>query len=508
MHQRALKPAIHDEQLAANVFPADWQNPKPAPNYNLVVLGGGTAGLITAAGAAGLGAKVALVERAHLGGDCLNSGCVPSKSLLRSSRAVAAVREAHQYGVNVPDGTGIDFASVMERMRLLRSRISVNDSAKRYKDELGVDVFLGEGSFIDSQTVQIGTQKLKFRRAVIATGTRPSLPNIPGLEHVHYLTNETIFSLPDLPDRLAIIGAGPAGCELAQAFTLFGSQVTLLESGSTILPKEDKDASGLVDSSLSQDGVTILPGSVITQVEKEGLDTVLKVVNRKDSSFLRVDKVVVAVGRTPNIDGLNLQTVGVNFDHKTGVMVDDRLRTSNRRIFAAGDVCGHDQFTHVADAMARIVIQNALFFGRARASSLTVPKCVYTSPELAQVGITEQDAVAQGIPVCIFLEEMTSVDRAVIDGDTSGFAKILTSGYDDKILGATLVGRHASETISEVTLAINSGVGLRALSKTIHPYPTQAEVIKRLADAYNRTRLTPTVKSLLARWLGWARQRP
>ena len=278
-----------------------------------------------------------------------------------------------------------------------------------------------------------------------------------------------------------------------------------MESASTILPKEDEDASGLVDSSLSRDGVTILPGSIITQIGKEGPDTVLKIVNRRNPTFLRVDKVVIAVGRTPNVDGLNLGTVGVDFDQNTGVVVDDRLRTSNRRIFAAGDICGHAQFTHVADAMARIVVQNSLFCGRARASSLTVPRCVYTSPELAQVGMTEQDAAALGIPVRVFSEEMTRVDRAVIDGDTIGLAKILTRPNGDKILGATLVGRHASETISEVTLAINSGVGLSALSKTIHPYPTQGEVIKRLADAYNRTRLTPTVKSLLERWLGWAR---
>ena len=495
----------YNQTLVANVHPHDWTNPEPAPSYNLVVLGGGTAGLITAAGAAGLGAKVALVEREHLGGDCLNVGCVPSKALLRAARAYADVRDAGQYGVEVPPGTRVNFPAVMERMRRLRSEISPHDSALRYRDELGVDVFLGEGRFVDSDSVEVDGRQLRFRRAVIATGARAMPLPIPGLAEAGYLTNETVFSLTELPERLAIIGAGPIGCEMAQAFARFGSQVTLLEVMPQILIREDKDAAALIQDALIRDGVSLVLGCQITGVERDGRGTVLQVEKDEQRQAISVDAVLLGVGRAPNVEGLNLEAVGVDFDTRQGVKVDDRLQTTNPRIYAAGDICSPYKFTHMADALARIVIQNTLFVGRAKASALTVPWCTYTDPEIAHVGLYEHEAEKQGIAIQTFYQEMGQVDRAVLEGDTEGFVKIHTQAGKDTILGATMVTRHAGEMISELTLAMVGGLGLGTLARTIHAYPTQAEAIKRAADAYNRTRLTPRVKSLFTKWLAWTR---
>ncbi len=501
----ALPEDAYNQTLVANVHPRDWTNPEPAPSYNLVVLGGGTAGLITAAGAAGLGAKVALVEREHLGGDCLNVGCVPSKALLRAARAVADVRDAGQYGVEVPPGTQVNFPAVMERMRRLRSEISPHDSAQRYRDELGVDVFLGEGRFVDSDSVEVDGRHLRFRRAVIATGARAMPLPIPGLAEAGYLTNETVFSLTELPKRLAIIGAGPIGCEMAQAFARFGSQVTLLEVMPQILIREDKDAAALIQSALIRDGVSLVLGCQITGVERDGQDKVLHLEKDGRREEVRVDAVLLGVGRAPNVEGLNLEAVEVEFDTKQGVKVDDRLQTTNPRIYAAGDICSPYKFTHVADALARIVIQNTLFVGRAKASALTVPWCTYTDPEIAHVGLYEHEAEKQGVAIQTFHQEMEQVDRAVLESDTDGFVKIHTKAGTDTILGATIVTRHAGEMISELTLAMVGGLGLGTLARTIHTYPTQAEAIKRAADAYNRTRLTPRVKSLFTKWLAWTR---
>ena len=501
----ALPEDAYNQTLVANVHPRDWTNPEPAPSYNLVVLGGGTAGLITAAGAAGLGAKVALVEREHLGGDCLNVGCVPSKALLRAARAVADVWDADQYGVEVPPGTQVNFPAVMERMRRLRSEISLHDSAQRYRDELGVDVFLGEGRFVDSDSVEVDGRHLRFRRAVIATGARAMPLPIPGLAEAGYLTNETVFSLTELPKRLAIIGAGPIGCELAQAFARFGSQVTLLEVMPQILIREDKDAAALIQAALLRDGVSLVLGCQITGVERDGRGTVLQVEKDEQRQALSFDAVLLGVGRAPNVEGMNLDAVDVDFDTRQGVKVDDRLQTTNPRIYAAGDICSPYKFTHMADALARIVIQNTLFVGRAKASALTVPWCTYTDPEIAHVGLYEHEAEKQGIAIQTFYQEMGQVDRAVLEGDTEGFVKIHTQAGKDTILGATIVTRHAGEMISELTLAMVGGLGLGTLARTIHTYPTQAEAIKRAADAYNRTRLTPRVKSLFTKWLAWTR---
>ncbi len=493
----------HNQALIANVHPTDWTNPEPLGRYNMVVIGGGTAGLVTAAGAAGLGAKVALVERALLGGDCLNVGCVPSKALIRCARAFAEVRDAGAFGVTVPDGAAVDFSSVMERMRKLRADISPNDSAKRFR-ELGIDVFIGDARFTGPNTVEVDGNTLRFARACIATGARAVPLPIPGLAEAGYLTNETIFSLTELPRRLAVIGAGPIGCEMAQSFARFGTEVTLVEAMHQLLGREDQDAAERIKRALVRDGVRINCCAKITGVRKEGDETILTLGGETGGELVG-DAVLVSVGRAPNVEGLGLEAAGVEFDTRKGVKVDDRLRTTNPRIFAAGDICSPYKFTHAADFMARIVIQNALFFGRSKASALTIPWCTFTDPEIAHVGLYEQQARDQGIEVETFTVEMSDVDRAVLDGEVDGFLKVHVKKGSDKILGATLVARHAGEMISEITLAMVSGAGLGTLAKTIHPYPTQAEVIRKAGDAYNRSRLTPRVKGLFETLLRWRR---
>jgi pyruvate/2-oxoglutarate dehydrogenase complex dihydrolipoamide dehydrogenase (E3) component len=500
---QVLPDDVYNRELVGRVHPPDWVNPEPAGRYNLVVIGAGTAGLVTAAGAAGLGAKVALIERDFLGGDCLNVGCVPSKALIRAARAAADVREAGAYGVAVPPGARVDFPAVMERLRRLRASISPNDSAQRFRS-LGVDVFFGSARFTGPDSIEVG-RTLRFVRAVIATGARAVRPNIPGLAEAAFLTNETVFSLTELPRRLAVIGAGPIGCELAQAFARCGAEVSLIGNRSQIMPREDRDAAALVEAAMRRDGIRLLLGANVRQVVKQAGDTVLHLEQAGQIGEVRADAVLVGVGRAPNVEGLNLEAAGVEYDTRQGVKVDDRLRTSNHRIFAAGDICSRFKFTHAADAMARIAIQNALFLPTARASTLVIPWCTYTDPEVAHVGLSEEEAKQQGRAVRTFREDLAHVDRAILDGEVEGFVKVHVETGTDKIMGATIVARHAGDMISTLTLAMTAGLGLGALAKTIFPYPTQAEAIKRVADAYNRTRLTPFVKRLFEKWLAWRR---
>lgn len=496
----------HNRTLESFVRPSGWTNPRPKPVYNLVVIGAGTAGLVCAAGAAGLGAKVALVERDFMGGDCLNFGCVPSKALLRAARAAAAVRDAGEFGVNVPGGTEVDFGQIMERMRRLRASIAHNDSVQRFQG-LGVDVFLGQGRFTDPHTVEVGKDRLSFAKAVIATGARAAAPPIEGLDTVRYLTNETVFSLTKLPKRLAVIGTGPVGCELAQAFARFGSEVLLIESSRGILPKEDRDAAEFVRQALLKDGVKILCcGKEVKVAPAEG-GRIRLVANAGAGSYDEtVDELLIAVGRKPNVEGLGLEEAGVVYSGK-GVQVDDHLRTTNPDIFAAGDVCSPFQFTHAADFMARTVLRNALFKGRAKVSALTIPWCTYTEPEIAHVGLGEKEAAEKGIAVDTFTRELREVDRAILEGQTDGLVRVHVRRGTDKIVGATIVAANAGDMISEISLAMTSGLGLGKIANTIHPYPTQGEAIRQVADAYNRGRLTPLVKFLFEKWLTWQRRK-
>ena len=494
----------YNQQLAAHVHPSDWRNPQPASRYNLVVIGAGTAGLVSAAGAAGLGAQVALIERHLMGGDCLNVGCVPSKALIRAARAAAAVRDAGEFGVQFPNGVRVDFGQAMERMRRLRSSIAPHDSAKRFS-ELGIDVFIGEGRFVDTHTVEVAGERLAFTKAVIATGARAAAPPIEGLDDVAYLTNETVFSLTERPKRLAVIGAGPIGCEMAQSFARFGSEVFLVETMHGILPREDGDASGIVLDSMLKDGVKLLCCGKELKLGKADGQKIRLIVESHGKKFDEVvDQLLVAVGRAPNVENLGLEDAGVAFTKK-GVEVNDRLQTSNPSIYAAGDICSPYQFTHAADFMARTVIRNALFFGRAKAGALTIPWCTYTEPEIAHVGLYEKQAQEQGIEVDTFTKKLDEVDRSILESRTNGLVRVHVRKGTDKIIGATIVASNAGDMISEITLAMTHKLGLRHIASTIHPYPTQSEAIRQIGDAYNRTRLTPFTKSLFSRLMAWRR---
>ena len=414
------------------------------------------------------------------------------------------MRDAADYGVRVPGGAGIEFGRAMERMRRLRAAIAPHDSVKRFS-ELGVDVFIGNGRFVDAETVAVGKARLAFKKAVIATGARAAAPPIEGLDEVSYLTNETVFSLTELPERLAVIGAGPIGCEMAQAFARFGSEVFLVEAMHGILPREDKDASAIVLNALRKDGVRLLCCGKSMKLASAGDTKIRLTVRSHDQSHDEiVDQLLVAVGRAPNVENLGLEAAGVAYTEK-GVQVNDRLQTTNPRIFAAGDICSPYQFTHAADFMARIVIRNALFFGRSKVSELTIPWCTYTDPELAHVGLYESQAHEQGIAVDSFTRQLGDVDRSLLEGRTDGLVRVHVRKGTDKIIGATIVAANAGDMISELTMAMTHGLGLKQIADTIHPYPTQAEAIRQVAEAYNRTRLTPTARSIFNRWMAWRR---
>lgn len=494
----------YNRALLGEVHPPDWRNPAPRDRYDLVVIGAGTAGLVTAAGAAGLGAKVALVERHLMGGDCLNVGCVPSKSLLRSAHVLAQVRRAGEFGVRLPGEPTADFGAVMARLRRLRAGIAPHDGARRFA-ELGVDVFFGAARFADDQHVEVAGAKLPFRRAVIATGARASMPDLPGLAEARPLTNETVFNLTELPRRLAVLGGGPIGCELAQAFARLGSEVTLLHNKSRLLDREEADAAAAVQAALARDGARLCLDARLKRVELTGETRRLHVRRGNQAEFVEADAVLVATGRTPNVAELNLAEVGVASDPRTGVQVDDFLRTTNPRIYACGDVCSRWQFTHAADFMARIVIQNALFalgpFGRRRVSSLRMAWCTYTEPELAHTGLTVAEAEAAGITLDTYTQPFDRVDRALTDSDTDGFVRVHTRRGTDEILGATIVGHGAGELISELSVALAGKIGLGRLAAVIHPYPTRAEALRKVGDQFNKTRLTPTVAAGLRGWL-------
>ena len=502
-----------DRQLAANVHPPAWKNPTPDGRYNLVVVGAGTAGLVTAAVAAGLGAKVALIERRLMGGDCLNVGCVPSKGVVRAARVWAAARDAGAFGLTFPGGVEGDFGAAMTRMRRLRAAISHVDSAARFRD-LGVDVFIGEGRFTGPDTVRVGDASLSFARAAICTGARAAAPPIPGLAEAGFLTNETVFSLTALPPRLAVIGAGPIGCELAQAFARFGSAVTVLERTPRILPREDVDAAAVVQARMEHDGVRFAFGSAIESVSVdpgglEGGGKRIRHVTDGEACETVVDAILVGAGRTPNVEGLGLEAAGVSFD-RSGVQVDAYLRTANRRIHAAGDICSPFKFTHAADAMAQIVIQNALFphpfgLGMASTASLNVPWCTYTEPEIAHVGLHAADARKKGIEVETFTQPLADVDRAVLDGEDAGFARVHVRKGTDRIVGATIVAADAGNLISEVSVAMKAGAGLGAIGGTIHPYPTQAEALRKAANQMRKARFTERQRAVLRRLFAWRR---
>ncbi len=481
-----------DRRLLDQVRPAHFRNPSPASKYDLVVIGGGTAGLVCAAGAAGLGARVALVERSLLGGDCLNTGCVPSKAMLRSARVVAESRLGATLGVQ--SSAHADFAAVMARLRARRADLASADSAARFAS-LGVDVFFGSASFAGPRSVTViagenesTRSELRFRKAVIATGSRPAMPKIPGLADAPFLTNESVFDLTAQPGELAIIGAGPSGCELAQAFARLGTRVTLIESGAQVLPREDRDAGSVICDRLRADGVEVMLETHLKAVRWTNDRFTLEL----DGRMLSAEALLVASGREPRVDELNLDAAGVAHG-PDGITVDDRLRTTNPRVYAAGDVCSKYKFTHAADAMARIVVRNALFFGRARMSTLVIPWCTFTSPEVGRVGEAGETAKASGAEAVTI--PLSAIDRAVVDEATDGFVRV----YHRRglIVGATIVAPDAGDLVSAVALAMRYGGSLADLSSAVFPYPTLSVALRQAGDAYRRSSLTPGVRKAL-----------
>jgi pyruvate/2-oxoglutarate dehydrogenase complex dihydrolipoamide dehydrogenase (E3) component len=502
---QALEPLdMHNQTLRANVHPEDYQNPVPSSRYNLVVIGAGTAGLVAASVAAGLGAKVALVERSLMGGDCLNTGCVPSKGLISSARVAALARKAGAQGVRVPDEPLVDFSKVMERMRKLRSDISRHDSVERFA-AMGVDVFLGQARFLDGSSIEVDGRKLTFSKAVICTGARAAAPLIAGLEAIPYLTHETLFSLTQRPARLGVLGAGPVGAEMAQCFARFGSEVTLVTSDRGLLPREDREAAAVVQHAMEEEGVRFVAGTRGLQVSSSSGSRIRLRHDQPTKTFdIEVDQLLVAIGRAPNVEGLCLENAGVSYSGK-GVHINDFFQTSNKRVYAAGDICSPYQFTHAADFMARSVVRNALFKGRARHSGLLIPWTTYTSPELAHVGLTPQSAQEQGVEIDTFTQAMSGVDRAVLEGETEGFLRVHVGRGTDRIVGATVVAAHAGELMGSIAMAMNKRLGLGAVANVIHPYPTHGEAFRKAGDLYNRTRLTPFLAKCFRKWLSWTR---
>jgi len=494
---------VYNREAVRNLHPADWVNPTPTGRYNLVVIGAGTAGLVSAAGGAALGAKVALIERHLMGGDCTNYGCVPSNALIRSARAAQAIREAASFGVSAHDGEPVDFPHALERMRRLRAQISANDSVERFT-KLGAEVYLGDVRFAGRNEIEVDGRRLSFSKAIIATGGRAASVDLPGFAETGYLTNETVFSLETLPKTLLVVGGGPIGCELAQTFRRFGSEVIVVVRGSRLLPNDDRDAAEIVRRRFEREGIRVLFGSKLLRAERaEGRRRVILNRDGKDESIL-VDEILVAIGRKPNIEGLNAEAAGVKTD-RSGVVVNDFLRTSNPDIYAAGDICSSYKFTHAAEAMARIAIQNALFFGRKRVSDLVIPWSTYTDPEVAHVGIMEKEATTRGDEVITFTKELADTDRAILDGETEGYVRLYMSREDGRLLGATIVGSHAGESIGETVLGVKQKLKVGDLSGVIHPYPTQAEAIKRAADLQYRSRLKPWMRRVLHKYFRFRR---
>lgn len=514
-----LKDDVFDQELLSQVAPQNWKNPKPQVLYDMVVVGGGTAGLITAAIAAGLGAKVAMVERELLGGDCLNYGCVPSKGLLSVSKRLGILRRGHEYGIAPAEGSA-DFGAVMERMRRLRAGISHHDGAARFT-ELGVDVFLGRGRFTSKNMVVVEALQseeeggevpaaqqspvlLKFKRAVVATGARPLVLPVPGLEEVPYLTNLSLFSLTELPKSLAIVGAGPIGIEMAQAFARFGCKVTIIAMDCHILPREDQEAAAVVQAALAKDGVVFELDAKMKRAEMRDGKKVVVFERDGEESEVVASELLLAMGRAANVDGLGLEEAGVEFGPR-GIKVNDHLRSTNKRIFAAGDVAGSYQFTHAADAMARLVIRNAFFFGRGKVSDLTMPWSTYTDPEVAHVGLYANEAERARCELATLRMDFAEIDRSILEGDTEGFAKVVFEKKSGKLRGATVVGAHAGELLGEMLIAVNKRMKVTELSAVIHPYPTSVSIWGRLGDKASGARLTPSVAKLLKRIIGWRR---
>ncbi len=488
---------------------ARWPRPKRF-DRNLVVIGAGAGGLVTAYIAAAVKAKVTLIEGHKMGGDCLNYGCVPSKALIRSAKAMQQVRQAHTLGIRGAQGE-VDFASVMRRIHEVIETIAPHDSVERYT-ALGVEVLQGQARITSPWTVAIrlpdgSEQTLSTRHMVIATGASPTVPPIPGLQEASFLTSDTLWGLKDLPPRLLVLGGGPAGCELAQSFARLGSAVTQVEMAPRLLMREDPEVSEMVAAGLRGDGVNVLTEHQAVRVEVVAGEKRLIVKRGQEELSIAFDQLLCAVGRSPRVAGFGLEELGMALNPNRTVQTNAFLQTSCPNIYAVGDVAGPFQLTHTAAHQAWYAAVNALFgrFKRFKANYSAVPWAIFTDPEVARVGLSETEARAQGMAYELTRYDISDLDRAIADGTAHGFVKVLTVPGKDKILGATIVGEHAGELLAEYVLAMTHGLGLNKILGTIHSYPTLSEANKFAAGQWKRAHAPQRVLGWLARWHAWQR---
>jgi len=474
--------------------------------YNVIVLGAGSGGLTVAAGAAILGARVALLEKHRMGGDCLNYGCVPSKALLKAARVAQTVRTAATHGVRAPALPVQDLKLVMNYVKSARARVAPHDSVERFTD-FGVDVRLTAGRLRSAHEVTLadGGATIWGRHIVLATGSRPRIPDMPGLREVGFLTNETVFDCDRLPAALLVIGGGPVGVELGQAFARLGSRVTIASSSGHILPREDEDVAAVLARQLRHEGVTLLDGARVVRVERR--NGVKRVIVRGSDSEQTIDvnEILVAAGRRPNVEDLGLEDAGIAVDER-GVRIDAKCRTTVPSVWAVGDVAGPYQFTHWANYQARIVIRNMLFPGTWSCDFDTIPWTTFTDPEVARVGLSEMQARERGIDYDLYTASFEDNDRALCDGEPDGFVKVLTGKGTGAILGAAIVHAHAGELLAELVLAKKHKLGLSKLSTPIHVYPTLVESNRAIGDAYVLGRLRPSLKRALSTVFAWLRR--
>ncbi|HDZ8837809.1 TPA: FAD-dependent oxidoreductase [Aeromonas veronii] len=484
---------------------------KPARyDYNLLVIGAGAGGLVTSYIAAAVKAKVALIEKHKMGGDCLNSGCVPSKALIRSARFAAEQRKADELGFS-PSHSRADFAAVMERVAEVIKEVEPHDSIERYQG-LGVECIEGEARLVSPWEVEVNGQRLASRHIVIATGARPLVPKLPGLDQVPYLTSDSLWQLRTPPRRLLVLGGGPIGCELAQSFALLGIPVTLVELSEQLLPREDREVADALAGQMSRDGVQLLTGWRAERADylpaAEGALPIRLQLRRGDETqVVEGDQLLLALGRVANVSGFGLEALGVELAPRGTLAVDGFLATNFPSILAVGDVAGPYQFTHFAAHQAWYAAVNALFgqFKRFRADYRVIPAATYTTPEIARVGLNRKEAEAQGIPFEATRFELAELDRAIADGERHGFVEVLTVPGKDTILGATIVGTHAGERIAEFVLAMRHRLGLGKILGTIHAYPTLMEGNKYVAGEWKRAHQPTRVLALLARYHRWRR---
>lgn len=502
---KAIMGIINQRRVYAN-----WTKPTTF-DQNMVVIGAGAGGLVSAYIAAAVKAKVTLIERHKMGGDCLNTGCVPSKAIIRAAHSMSEIANAKEFGITTGDAT-VDFSKVMARVQHVIKKIEPHDSVERYT-ALGVNCISGDATVLSPWEVEVNGQRITTRNIVIATGARPLVPAIPGLESVNYLTSDSIWNLTEQPKRLLVLGGGPIGCELAQSFCRLGSQVTLVEMAEQLLSREDQDAAEVVQASMAKDGVDIKLGHKAVRFES----TINASGHRVHNVYLEhlagaqvcveFDAVLLALGRVANVQGFGLESLGINTTARGTVEVNAYLQTKYPNIYAVGDVAGPFQLTHAAAHQAWYAAVNGLFgqFKKFKADYSVLPAATYTSPELARVGINEKEAKQQGIDFDIVTYGIDDLDRAITDGTDEGFIKVITPKGKDKILGVTIVGHNAGDLLAEFTLAMRHGLGLNKILGTVHPYPTMSEAAKYAAGVWKKANAPQGLLALVEKYHRWMR---